>query len=358
MKNRIGYTIPLNLISLDRLDFPLKAISLLAKDRLALVEVDVPTPGENELLIRTGAATICTSDIHDLHENPFGIPLPVVLGHEGAGQVAAVGSGVQGFQVGDRVATDPVHPCGGCASCRRGLGHLCLKMGHFGINMPGTMAEYYLARQDRARPIPDTVDFTTAALEEPVAVCLEALAQARLSPGASLLILGDGPFGLLMARLAARLSLGRLVLGGMLDFRLSFAGGATTANLAGVEDRVGRLRALSGGEGFEAAIVAVSSSQAVQDGLAVLKPKGRLVVFAALAGSTPVDLFSLHVHELEIVGACNAQDRLDEAVRALSDPALRLSELVTHRFPLEAYREAFDLAEYGKDRALKVAFVF
>jgi threonine dehydrogenase-like Zn-dependent dehydrogenase len=340
----------------------MKAILLIEKDRLELVEVEVPALAGDQLLIRTGAATICTSDVNDLHENPFGIPLPVVLGHEGAGTVAALGTDVSGFQVGDRVAADPVHPCGACASCRRGYGHLCLQMGHFGLNMPGTMAEYFLVRQDRARRIPDTVDFTTAALEEPVAVCLEALDQARLAPGASLgaslLILGDGPFGLLMARLAARLDLAKVVLAGLLDFRLSFAGAAATVNLSSIADRPAALLDLSGGDGYDAVILAAGSRQAVRDGQAVLKPKGRLVVFAALTGETPLDLLTLHVREQEIVGACNARDRLDAAVAALSDPALRLPELVTHRFPLEDFRRAFHLAEFGKGQALKIAFVF
>ncbi len=336
----------------------MKTITLLAKDHIELIEAGIPVHSQDQMLIRTGASTICTSDINDIHENPFGIPLPVGLGHEAAGTVAAVGTAVRGFQVGDRVATDPVHPCGACSACRSGKAHLCLNMGHFGFNMPGTMAEYYLVREDRARHIPDEVEFPVAALAEPISVCLEALAQARLSPGSSLLIIGDGPFGLMMTRLAQQMDLSRLVLVGMLDFRLSYARGAITLNVSGMDERAGAMRELSGGEGYDAVLLAVGSRQAVRDGMAVLQPKGRLVVFSAIPGETPVDLFHLHVKELEMVGACNAQDRLDESVQRLSDPSLGLAELVTHRFPLEAYRQAFDLAEFGKEKALKVAFVF
>jgi len=336
----------------------MKALMLKAIRQLELVDIPVPEIQPDELLIQTGATTICTSDVNDIRENPFGIQLPVVIGHEGAGTVAAVGAKVRGFHLGQRVATHPVHPCGNCQSCREGLGHLCLNMGHFGFNLPGTMAEYYRVRQDRARPIPDTVPFRVAALAEPVCVCLEALERAKLAPGCSLLILGDGPFGVLMSRLAARLSLGRVVLAGQIDFRLAFTHSAVCLNTRDTPDAVKSLLDANRGAGYDAAILAVGSRRAMADGIKCLKPRGRMVVFSALPGETPVDLFHVHLKELEIVGACSDRDMLDQAVMLLSDPILRLQELVTHQFRLEEYRQAFDLVEHGKNQALKVAFEF
>src|SRR5947209_2827181 len=120
----------------------MKALQLQGIERFGLVEVDVPRPGEDQILVRMGATTICTSDLNDLHSNPFHILPPMTMGHEGAGTVAAFGLGVHGFKVGDRVAAHPVHPCGRCAVCLRGLPHLCPDMTHFGLSIPGTMAEY------------------------------------------------------------------------------------------------------------------------------------------------------------------------------------------------------------------------
>jgi L-iditol 2-dehydrogenase len=215
-------------------------------------------------------------------------------------------------------------------------------------------------RADRARKITNSVSFTTAALAEPVSVCLEALAQATLSASSSLLILGDGPFGILMARLATGLSLNKTVLAGWEDFRLGFAQGARTRaiNTRSMPDPIERLRAEVGGLGYDAAILAVGSPDAVRQGLAVLRPKGRFVVFSALPGETPIDLFRVHLDELEIVGACSDENRLDEAITRLSDPSLAISDLVTHTFPLERYSEALTLAETGHGQALKIAFVF
>src|SRR5215204_4643590 len=120
------------------------AVMLEALNKVALVEAAVPKFGEDEMLIQTMATTICTSDLHDIAANPYGSPLPLSLGHEGAGRVAAVGARVKGFAVGDRVVTHPVHPCGQCRACCTGTEHLCMNLRHFGLNMPGTFAEYFV----------------------------------------------------------------------------------------------------------------------------------------------------------------------------------------------------------------------
>jgi threonine dehydrogenase-like Zn-dependent dehydrogenase len=334
-----------------------KALQFQAIGQVNLVEMAAPEVGADELLVKTEAATICTSDLKDIRENPFGIELPVVLGHEGAGTVAAVGSGVTGFRVGDRVAAHPVHPCGRCANCRLGWGHLCTAMEHFGLNRPGTFAEYFSVRADRARVVSEGVPFAVAALAEPVCVCLEALAQANLPAGGTLLVLGDGPFGVLMARLAASMSLDKCVLAGRHDFRLDKARDAVRVNVRLAADGLARLRAEAGSQGYDAVILAVGSADALRDGLALLRARGRMVVFAGITGSTPVDMFDVHVRELEIVGACNDEDRFDEAVQYLGK-APDLEDLITHTFHLTAYQAALAQAASRHDETLKVAFVF
>ena len=336
----------------------MRALRLIEPGRVELVDVPEPRPAADQVLVRTGAALICTSDLNDIASNPFGIALPAVIGHEGAGKVLAVGPDVEGFRPGDRVAAHPVHPCGRCANCRDGLAHLCRQMGHFGINMPGTFAEAFLVRADRARVLPAGVPLTTAALAEPVCVCLEALAQARLAEGGRLLIIGDGPFGAIMARLAEAMPLEQTVIAGHHDFRLAFAGRALKVKVGPEEDAREMLLAPTGGRGYDAVILAVGRAEAAQLGLGLLKAGGRLVVFSAIEGRTPIDLFSLHVRELEIVGACNDRDRLDEAVAWLAGSGRGIEELVTHRLPLERYADALELARSGREEAMKVAFVF
>lgn len=336
----------------------MKALLLRDVGRIELVDIAMPDIAENELLVKTGATTICTSDLNDIRENPFDIDLPVVLGHEASGTVVSIGSKVKGFQAGDRIAAHPVHPCGRCKNCQRGWGHLCLSMEHFGLNRPGTFAEYFPVRSDRARHIPDDVPFTVAALAEPVSVCLEALAQARLSEGGTLLIVGDGPFGILMTYLVEPIGLRKCVLTGEHDFRLGKARHALPVNIHKTDDLHKQLMTETGGEGFDAVILAVSSAAALRQSLLLLKAKGRMVVFSAIPGETAIDLFDVHLRELELVGACSDQDRFDEAILYLSNTTLPLETLITHTFPLAAYQAAITQAAHHHEETLKVAFVF
>lgn len=342
----------------------MKALELQAIEQLEMVDAPVPSIEPDQMLIRTGAAVICTSDLHDIRANPFKITLPVVMGHEGAGTVEQVGANVRGFAVGDRVATHPVHPCGQCPDCRAGRGHVCPTLRHFGLTMPGTFAEHYVVRSDRARKLSPDIPFERAALAEPICVCLQALAQARLKAGDRLLIIGDGPFGVLMAILArdvlARdMNLGTVVVLGRHDYRLDRTPATTVrVNTKKVADPMAVAREHAGASGYDAVILAVGSADAFEQGQKLLRPKGRLVVFSPIMGKTPIDVFDISCRELEIVGACNDEDRLDDAVAALASYGQALDQLVTHRFTIDQYREAFACAAGGHDRALKVALSF
>ena len=312
---------------------------------LALTALPMPTPGPRDVLIRTLAATICTSDLHDLARNPFGIGLPRVLGHEAAGVLVACGAQVREFRPGMRVAVHPVVPCGECAECARGLGHLCARMGHLGNDRDGTFAEYFVQRADRVRRLPERVPATVGALLEPVAVCLQAIVRAGAVHGREVLVAGDGPFGNIIARLAVQAGARRVVVAGRQPFRLGRIPGVETVKSASKAS-------------VDVAILAVSSTAAAASCLAALRPRGRLVIFSALPETVALDLVPLHLREQEIVGACNDEERLDDALRCLSDPELALHEIVTHALPFAQWPEAFAQARDGHDRALKVALTF
>jgi threonine dehydrogenase-like Zn-dependent dehydrogenase len=323
----------------------MQALQMRGLGELVMTTLPVPAPGPRDVLIRTLAATICTSDLHDLARNPFAIALPRVLGHEAAGVVAACGAEVGEFTPGMRVAAHPVVPCGGCAECARGFGHLCAHLGHLGQDRDGSFAEYFRQRADRVRRLPDKLPATVGALLEPVAVCLQAIARAGAVRGRDVLVAGDGPFGNIIARLAVRNDARRVVVTGREPFRLGRIPGAETLQSAP-------------NASVDVAILAVSSAEAATACLSSLRPRGRLVVFSALPEAVALDLVSLHLRELEIVGACNDEERLDEALQCLSDPELALHEIVTHTFPLAQWPAAFALARDGHDRALKVALTF
>ncbi len=123
-------------------------------------------------------------------------------------------------------------------------------------------------------------------------------------------------------------------------------------------DPVATLMAETDGLGYDAVILAVGNARAVEQGQQLLRAKGRLVIFSAVHGKTPVDLFDVHFRNLEIVGACNDQNRLDEAIEKLSDSSLELDSLITHSFAIDRYEEALTLAEKGHDRSMKVVLTF
>ncbi len=321
------------------------ALQLQGIDRLACVEMAVPTPKADEVLVRVRQATICTSDLHDIQHNPFGITYPRVMGHEGAGEVVACGSRVTDISVGSYVAIHPVVHCGECVECRRGLTHLCTRMGHLGIDRDGCFAAYVTQRADRVFPLTSASAVAVGSLLEPVAVCLEAIARAGTIEGRRVLIVGDGPFGNIIARLANRAGAAQVVVSGREPFRMARIRGAETVYEAPKKS-------------FDVAILAVSASDAVATCLQALRPRGRLVIFSSLPTPVSVDLFALQVAELDIVGACNDEDKVAEALACLADPELQLTELITHRIPFEGWREAFALARDGHNSTLKIALTF
>jgi len=297
----------------------MRALQLQAIDRLVELRVPVPQPKPDEVLVRTVATTICTSDLNDIAHNPFGIALPRVMGHEGAGVVAALGEGVSQFQVGERVTAHPVIPCRTCENCRRGLGHLCSNLDHLGLDRDGTFAEFFCIRADRARRIPPGVEFAAAALLEPVAVCLEAVQRGRIQPGETVLVVGDGPFGLLIARLALRGEPQRVIVVGRHEFRLRQVPAAIAIHEKRTPDVPRAIREANDGRGVDVTILAAGSPSALELGVATLRARGRLVVFSAIQESPSVDWFRVHTQELEILGACNDEDMIDAALERLAD---------------------------------------
>jgi len=321
------------------------AIQLREPQKMVLTELPIPIPKSNEVLIKTKVATICTSDLHDIESNPFGIKLPAVLGHEGAGVIAACGEEVKYFLSGMRVVAHPVVPCGICKECRRGLEHLCSNMGHLGIDRSGTYAEYFTQRSDRVRQIPDDIPFPLASLLEPVANCLQAISRSGNIAFKDVLVVGDGPFANIIARLAIKAGAGKVIVSGRTAFRLSMIPGVEIANTV-LERSV------------DVAILAVSSEEAVKTCLKSLRKRGRMVVFSLLENPVPIDLFSLHISELEIVGCCNDEFKIDQSLTSLNDPELNLSEIITQQVPFENWEEAFYLARERHDKVLKVSIVF
>jgi threonine dehydrogenase-like Zn-dependent dehydrogenase len=184
------------------------------------------------------------------------------------------------------------------------------------------------------------------------------LHQTGISSGQRLLIIGDGPFGVIMARLAATITTPNVVLAGHHPSRLAFAHPLPTVNTRQAADPRQAILEANGKDRFDAVILAVGSKTALSMALDLLRPKGRLVIFAPMPGETPVDLFKVLLNELEIVGSVNDQDLMDEAVEALANPRFHFDDLITHRFEIVDFQRAFAAAEGDRVNAMKIAFTF
>ena len=336
----------------------MRALQLKKRGRLDLVELPIPKPKTGEVLIRTLASTICTSDLADIARNPFNIQLPRVLGHESAGEIIATGRGVKKFRVGDRVAVHPVIPCGSCVNCARNLGHLCEQMGHLGYDRDGTHAEYFCVPAERIRAIPAGVDLAVASLLEPISVCIEAVKRVRVARGEKILVVGDGPFGILIARLALRCEPSKIIFVGREEFRLRQVPEAIQLNGKKIKNLKKEILTATKNIGVDAAILAVADEAALDLCVQSLRARGRLGIFASIDQRMPIDLMRIHVKELAVLGVCNDENFIDEALSCLSDKKLGLNSLITHRIPFAEWERAFDLAANHKDKTLKVSLIF
>jgi threonine dehydrogenase-like Zn-dependent dehydrogenase len=339
----------------------MKALVLEAAGRLVLKDCPKPVPNDGEVLVKTKAATICTSDINDIEHNPFGIELPMIMGHEGAGIIAALGNEVKDFAVGDEIAAHPVIACYKCASCKRGLPHLCDDMSHLGINHGGVFAEYFTIRADRIRRKPANISFAAATLMEPVCVCIEAVKRANVTAGSNTLILGDGPFGLMIANICRELyPENKLIISGTSDFKLRYAGNAEKININNYESAEAEILKRTGGEGIDSAIVCVGAFEALDTAVEVCRSRGTVCMFSAIHDKAPVDMFRVHVKELNICGSCNDIDYLDEAMDILSrgTHCASVTGVITHELPFGEYKRAFELAADKTGEVLKVSMIF
>jgi len=334
----------------------LKALVLEAASKLVMKNIPIPVPNDNEVLVRTKAATICTSDVNDILYNPFGIELPMIMGHEGAGIIEAVGANVTEFSVGDEIAAHPVMPCGECVSCKRGLSHLCDDMEHLGLNHGGVFAEYFTIRKDRIRKKADNIDFATASLMEPLCVCIEAVKRANVENAQNILVIGDGPFGILISNICGGYSDKKTILLGRHDFRMSHTKNVITVNEKTCGNVIDEINRITNGEGIDSAIICAGTNQAMNTAIESLRSRGTVCVFSAIHEPPAIDLFKVHVKELNICGSCNDMDCLDESMALLSDGYA--DGIITHKLPFDEFEKAFDIAVNGKDSALKISLIF
>jgi L-iditol 2-dehydrogenase len=334
-----------------------------------IVVEEAPTPedvGDEEVLVRVRACAVCGSDVRIFrHGNPRVTP-PAIIGHEIAGEVVKVGAAVAKFEPGDRVATGADVPCGVCEWCARDMCTNCATNYALGYQFPGGFAQYLrlnatTVRYGPVHHIPEGLSFEEATLAEPLACCLNGLERAAFRPGESLVIIGAGPAGCLMADLAKALGAGRVILAQRSLKRLEVAKHSRADALVSTteEDLRERVRQETGGEGVDIAVVACASVEAQEQAPHLLRNRGRVNFFGGLPrGSRPahVDSNLVHYKELCLTGSHGStphQHRV--ALGLIGSGQVKVGYLITHRFPLDQVEEALRVVEEREGMKVIVA---
>jgi len=334
------------------------------KDDVRLETVPVPAIGPGELLLRVHTCGICGTDLKKISTGSHSAPR--IFGHETAGVVAAVGEGVTQFQPGERVMAFHHIPCRECYYCRHQVYAQCpvyKKVGCTAGFEPsgGGFAEYvrvmdWIVRRGVAR-IPGDVSFEQASFVEPVNTCMKGIEGLRLQAGESVLVMGQGPIGILLAILAK--GAGASVITSDL-----FSQRHTIGRSYGLEctidasrvDTIQTVQGLTNGRGADAVIVAAAGSGLIRPALDAVRPGGRVLLFAqTVRGEARIDPAAICVDEKTLLGSYSASvDLQEKSVGFVLGRQMDLTRLITHRFPLNRAIEALNLAAHPQPESLKV----
>lgn len=311
---------------------------------LGLEERPAPAPAPGEVLVRVQAVGICGSDVHYWREGriaDFVVEHDLVLGHELSGTIAAVGEGVDSARLGQRVAVEPQQPCGQCRLCLRGDYNLCPEMRFYATPpVDGAFCEYVTIGAPFAHPVPDSVSDESAALLEPLSVCIASARKGRLVPGSRVLIAGAGPIGLILVQVARAFGAAEVVVSDPVASRreLALARGATRV-VDPVSEDVADL-----GLDVDAFFDAAGVTRAITAGMANVGAGGRVVLIGMGEDTIPLPVGLVQSRELVVTGVFRYTDTWPLAIELVAGGAVELDSLVTGTYSLAHVPEALEAA--------------
>jgi L-idonate 5-dehydrogenase len=342
-----------------------RCLRIAAPHELRLDKVEVGAPGPGEVVVRIGYGGICGSDLHYFHDGGFGtvrIKRPMILGHEVAGTVEAVGDGVTRVRPGDAVAVNPSRPCGRCRYCLEGLPNHCLDMRFYGSAMrdphvEGAFRDLLVCDAVQCEPVAPGVPLRLAALAEPFSVALHGVSRAGPLLGKRVLVSGCGPIGCLAVAAARVHGAAEIVAVDIAAPTLVVAramGAHATIDVAADPGWSQRYAADKGT--FDVMLECSGNERALRAGLDAMRPRG-VVVQLGLGGDVSLPQNLVVAKELEIRGSFRFHAEFALAVRLINEGRVDLHPMVTGAYPLGQAREAFELAS-DRSRSMKVLLDF
>jgi L-iditol 2-dehydrogenase len=329
-----------------------------------LETVSVPQIGAGEILVRVHTCGICGTDLKKISTGSHSAPR--IFGHETTGYVAAIGQEVTKFQIGDRVMVFHHIPCGDCYYCRHKVFAQCPTYKKVGATAGyeasgGGFSEYVRVMawivEKGVERIPDGVSFEQASFVEPVNTCMKGIETLKLIPGETVLVIGQGPIGIILAVLARRAG-ARVITSDLLQQRHTIAKtfGLEESIDASASDTVQTVRALTEGRGADSVILAVAVNGLIRPAMEATRPGGRVLLFAQTQhGEATIDPAAVCVDEKSLLGSYSASvDLQEESARFVLSGEMDLKRLISHRFPLNKSVEALQLAAHPQPDSMKI----
>lgn len=342
------------------------AARIVAPGEMVVERVPDPEPGPDEVLIRVRAAGICATDLEIFHGEltyfRTGLArFPIIPGHEWAGEVAALGSAVRGFAVGDLVTGECGTGCRACAICLRGHYHLCPDRQETGIlRRDGGFAELLAMPAVFVHRVGQGIALEAAALIEPSAVAAGAARRAGIGPLDAVAVLGAGPIGLLTAQMAAIRGARTVILLDTREERLTLGRALGASHTLDPRDGQVReaVRDLAGQDGCDVVIDATGNPAALELALELTAPAGRIGAVGICGGRrVSLDIDRLVTRDISLIGSLGSPHMWPSTIALLGDGRLRTAPLITHRFPLDRIREALALVEHPTSDVVKVVIL-
>ena len=342
----------------------MKAIHFVQPEKIKVVDIPIPEIKADEVLCKVNYAGICGTDLDLLTGNMIHIKTgmtkyPIVPGHEWSGTIVKVGSEVKNFIEGERVTADVSLGCGKCEYCRRGQYNLCPNREVIGSyrNRQGCFAEYIAVPERHLYKVPEGVSDQEAALVEPAGTAAYAVKRARIPMGATVMVIGDGPIGLLAALLARLAGAARVIVAGSWDEKLEIAkktGAFATINYHRENIAESAIK-LNDGVGPDVVIEASGNQSAFHSAIEAVKPGGRIVLISWYADAeVPAPLNGIIVKDLDLVCCLASPNTFQTVLNYMDAGALDAKSLITHIVPLEKMEEMVAMMRAKKECRIKI----
>lgn len=341
----------------------MKALLLSEYNQLEVTNLARPDPSAGELLIQVAACGICGSDVHGYDGSSGRRIPPIVMGHEAAGTVVAVGSEVQGYAAGDRVTFDSTIFCGDCAFCRTGDVNLCDRRQVFGVSCgeysrAGAFAEFVIVPARVAFHLPDALSFSEAAMLEAVAVALHAVSLSAIKGDETVLVIGAGMIGLLLLQAARShgLGLAQVFVADINQTRLKLAAasGAEETLLASGPDLREQIMQLTEGRGVDVVLEAVGRDETVASAIECVRKGGTVVLVGNISPQVKLPLQKVVSRQIRLQGSCASAGEYPRAMELMAAGKIKVSPLITAIAPLAAGPAWFERLHAGEPDLMKI----